>query len=234
MLGGDGNDSYIWLPGTLTDFWDGGPGSDTATIVGNDTFLSSNPAADAFDLDASGSHALFRRTNLVQFSVDIFNTETIILQPGAGDDTVHIGDLSAVAGLRQVIVQGGDGNDLIDASAQRDRGLRLVLDGGAGNDVLLGGAGNDVLLGGDGDDWLDGGGGSDLLVGGSGNDHLDGGNDRDRDLLIGGQGADTFVRRKRDLYTDIVPAEEDQLVSPATKPIPSSKAGAMSDTKQKR
>src|SRR4051812_32088448 len=54
----------------------------------------------------------------------------------------------------------------------------IVLNGGAGNDVLS--IANDVtkpatLNGGDGDDWLTGGKATDKLNGGDGDDHLDGG-----------------------------------------------------------
>src|SRR5262249_47431496 len=74
MLGGGGDDTYVWLPGTLTDSWDGGAGTDTARIVGNDNpLLGTN--GDQFDLSANGSRVLFRRLNLVQFSVDIGTTE---------------------------------------------------------------------------------------------------------------------------------------------------------------
>jgi len=48
----------------------------------------------------------------------------------------------------------------------------VVLDGGAGHDLLLGGAGLDVLIGGDGDDTLQGGRGLDVLTGGDGADRF--------------------------------------------------------------
>src|SRR5205823_2963957 len=86
------------------------------------------------------------------------------------------------------------GNDVINGSAT---GVRLLLIGGAGNDVLTGGRGDDVLDGGDGNDTLSGGRGLDVLNGGAGNDTLDDGvKDGKQDILIGGSGADTFARRK--------------------------------------
>ena len=36
MIGGPGNDTLRWLPGTLIDVFEGGTGHDTAIIVGND------------------------------------------------------------------------------------------------------------------------------------------------------------------------------------------------------
>lgn len=120
MLGGQGDDNYLWPPGTLTDFWDGGQGDDTVTIIGNDN------AGDAFSLTADGRDVLFRRLNLVQFSVSITNTETVALLPGSGDDTVVIGELAGVAKLKKVQVDGGAGSDTIDVT--RAPGIRYQLD----------------------------------------------------------------------------------------------------------
>src|SRR5262249_44453081 len=143
MLGGNGDDNYVWPPGTLTDTWDGGAGNDTVTINGNN-----NNQSDAFQLSAgSNGHPLFQRTNLVPFSVDISNTETIVLNPGSGDDTVTINDLTGVTNLQSVVVNGGDGNDVINAIAQNNARVQLTLNGGNGNDVINGGAGNDQLYG---------------------------------------------------------------------------------------
>lgn len=209
MLGGAGDDSYLWPPGTLTDFWDGGSGNDTATIVGNDTFLSPDPAADAFSLTAGNGRVLFQRTNLVQFSVLMAGTENIVLRPGAGDDVVTIGDLSGARGLKSVTVDAGAGNDTVDGSLQAARSVVMALLGGFGDDSLTGGAGNDVLDGGEGNDSLIGGKGRDTLIGGNGDDFLDGGKDKDADLAIGGSGADTFVIRSRDASLDLIPSDGD-------------------------
>jgi Ca2+-binding RTX toxin-like protein len=68
---------------------------------------------------------------------------------------------------------GGDSANKIDGS--QVTGLKLTLDGGGGNDVLLGGALSDVLYGKLGSDVLGGGLGDDKLGGGVGNDQLSGG-----------------------------------------------------------
>jgi Ca2+-binding RTX toxin-like protein len=60
------------------------------------------------------------------------------------------------------------GDDVADASSLTATAVKLTLDGGADDDVLLGGAGDDVLLGGEGDDVLLGGGGIDTIDGGPG------------------------------------------------------------------
>jgi Ca2+-binding RTX toxin-like protein len=61
------------------------------------------------------------------------------------------------------------GDDVFSAATMPAGSLQLVVDGGDGDDILLGGAGNDTLLGGAGDDVLIGGGGQDVLDGGAGN-----------------------------------------------------------------
>ena len=189
MLGGAGNDTLRWLPGTLIDTFDGGSGTDTAVVVGN-----GNDQGDAFVLSAAGpGRALFQRTNLVPFKIDISATETVVMQTDSGNDTITINDLSG-SGIRRVVADGGAGDDAIDGSAT---GVSLLLLGGDGNDTLTGGRGSDVLFGGAGNDVLAGGRGFDILDGGDGNDALDDGvKDGKQDVLIGGAGADRFVRRQ--------------------------------------
>ena len=100
---------------------------------------------------------------------------SVSIDVGDGDDVVT----TPAAFIRPVVVNGGDGNDILSGAG------RLV--GGAGNDVLTGGTdplgykgsgppsdglsggpGDDVLRGNEGDDQLDGGAGSDVIDGGSG------------------------------------------------------------------
>lgn len=84
--------------------------------------------------------------------IDIVGAEgandRLVIRALAGDDVIDASDVAA--GSIKLTLDGGDGNDLVI--------------GGAGNDVLLGGAGDDVLIGGPGIDTLDGGGGDDLLI----------------------------------------------------------------------
>src|SRR5437870_2163415 len=58
----------------------------------------------------------------------------------------------------QLIINGGAGNDTIDASAVVAGSMALTLDGGVGNDTIIGSAGNDTFLWnpGDGSDIVDG------------------------------------------------------------------------------
>jgi Ca2+-binding RTX toxin-like protein len=64
----------------------------------------------------------------------------------------------------------GDGDDVIEASGVAAGAIGLVLDGGDGDDVIIGGDGDDVLIGGEGDDVLIGGGGNDIFDFGPGDD----------------------------------------------------------------
>jgi uncharacterized protein (TIGR03118 family) len=85
--------------------------------------------------------------------------------------------LGAVGTIR---FNGFAGDDVIVVDHRID--VTTILDGGAGNDVLIGGGGNNILIGGPGDDVLVGGPGRDVLIGGDG-----------RDVLIGKQGDDILI-----------------------------------------
>jgi Ca2+-binding RTX toxin-like protein len=70
----------------------------------------------------------------------------------------------------RLLVQAGDGNDVVNASNLPAGLIALTADGENGNDVLVGSAGNDSLVGGAGDDVLIGGPGQDVLNAAPGND----------------------------------------------------------------
>ncbi len=145
----------------------------------------------------------------------------VIYEPGPdGTQTggAGIGDLSFDISPLDDIVEGSDGDDLIDAtytgdpegdqvdagdstgavtgSANSDddyidAGLgNDTVDAGDGDDVVEAGGGNDSVQGGDGNDTVDGAGGSDTLRGGTGDDSLrgQGGNDS----VFGDEGNDTI------------------------------------------
>ena len=112
------------------------------------------------------------------------------------------------------IVQGTDGNDVIDLNYTGDPdGDRIDNDDGVngtvgdedfvlardGDDTVEAGAGDDLVLGEDGDDTLRGQDGDDILYGGDGDDTLEGGDDNDLlrggsndDILDGGDGDDVI------------------------------------------
>jgi Ca2+-binding RTX toxin-like protein len=99
----------------------------------------------------------------------------ILIRTRGGNDIVIVG----LEVTTPVVIDGGAGNDLLTAG-----GGDSVLLGGAGNDILVGGPGNNILVGGDGTDILIGAGGRDLMIGGKGSDLLTGGTGED--ILIGG------------------------------------------------
>nr|WP_290429085.1 hypothetical protein [Caenimonas aquaedulcis] len=112
------------------------------------------------------------------------------------------GNDELVASYYTGVMDGGEGNDLVDARAE---GYSFPVYGGNGDDTLLGsgalygGDGNDVLrgsgsstaYGGAGDDQLYGGKSAETLQGGDGNDTMTGSGGAD--TLAGGAGTDVAV-----------------------------------------
>jgi Ca2+-binding RTX toxin-like protein len=71
--------------------------------------------------------------------------------------------------LDQLFINLLAGDDAFEATGLPAGLIQLIVDGGPGNDIIVGSPGNDILLGGDGDDILIGNGGLDTLDGGPGN-----------------------------------------------------------------
>jgi Ca2+-binding RTX toxin-like protein len=89
----------------------------------------------------------------------------------------------------KLIIDGGDENDIINASGLAAGILKLQVVGGLGADTILGSAGNDIVLGEDGNDLAFLGGGNDRFVWnvGDDNDTIDGQGGTDT-LQINGSG----------------------------------------------
>lgn len=102
----------------------------------------------------------------------IYNIERIIA--GDGGDVVVLA--SADITLGNIIIDGGNGDDIVWSNAGDDllNGYDGddIMDGGPGNDVINGQNGNDYLSGGAGNDTINGGAGADLIEGDAGNDTL--------------------------------------------------------------
>jgi hypothetical protein len=75
----------------------------------------------------------------------------------------------ALSGFTELVVLGGDGDDVVDLSAISKPTFDITILGGPGDDVLIGSGGDDTIFGGPGDDVLIGGPGIDCLSPGSGN-----------------------------------------------------------------
>ena len=128
-----------------------------------------------------------------------------IVATDAGGATLVSGLPAAVqvhgadAGLDQLQINGGAGNDTIDASAVSASGMSLALNGGDGDDTLYGGAGNDTVSGGRGNDVAHLGAGNDSFSWnpGEGSDTVEGDAGTDS-LLFNGSNAS----EKMDLSAD--------------------------------
>ncbi|CAI8850498.1 Effector protein [Pseudomonas marginalis] len=130
------------------------------------------------------------KPHLVDINTNERSEHELFIESHGGDDTVIIDDDVKL----RVSVQGGDGNDYLQAGGGRSR-----LFGGAGSDILQLGSGLGYAEGNDGDDTIMGGPGNGVMYGNKGKDlliagfgpstrqtYLDGGDDND--VLLSGSG----------------------------------------------
>jgi Ca2+-binding RTX toxin-like protein len=188
--GGDGPD--VVNGGADSDNIEGGDGNDIVNgDAGNDTLnadndpdgadaLNGGPGRDRVDYSA--------RTNPIGITV----SPTAAAGPGNDGEfcpTAPLGETCESDNVAEVErIDGGDGGDVIDASAYNTADApRVFLFGFAGADTLTGGNANDQLYGGTNPTDT-----TDELNGGPGNDRLDGGTGND--IENGGTGNDTFVQ----------------------------------------
>ena len=160
-FGQAGDDRLIWNPGDASDLNEGGAGNDTVVVIGGNV-------AETFTIAASGKRVRLDRTDPLPFFVDIGTTENLVLNAAGGNDVISAGN--GLAGL-----------------------IQLTLDGGGGNDTITGGDGNDRLLGGDGNDFLDGNGGSDTAFLGAGDDTFQWDPGDGSDIVEGQDGSDRMI-----------------------------------------
>jgi Ca2+-binding RTX toxin-like protein len=129
-----------------------------------------NGTAHADSIQVAGSGSSFTVSGLkTQVSVQGSEgaNDRLVINALGGNDTINAAALPA--GVVQLTVDGGTGNDTITGSAGDD-----ILIGGDGNDTVIGGRGNDVAFLGDGNDtfvWNPGD-GSDTVEGQGGTDTL--------------------------------------------------------------
>ena len=153
-IGGDGDDRSIWNNGDGSDTMEGGHDFDVVEVNG------AVDAGDDFELRANGHRAEFERLNLGNFVLDVDDVEQFEINGLGGDDTLTVRDLTGTD-VRQVIFNGADGNDLLDASLSN---TAIMANGGTGDDTLSGGSANDTLVGGNGNNVYTGGAGADVFV----------------------------------------------------------------------
>jgi Ca2+-binding RTX toxin-like protein len=82
-----------------------------------------------------------------------------------------------------LVINGMGGDDVINASALAAGAIKLTINGGLGDDVIIGSAGNDTVNGGDGDDVALLGDGDDTFIWNPGDDN---------DIVEGQSGVDTL------------------------------------------
>ncbi len=166
--------------------FDLGPGLDSVTLVYDDTSEVIEFGANGVDLEGDGD-------------VDVFTAgvETVGVMAMGGDDTID-----GLAYLGGLVLDGGDGADVIQGSPGADRLVGGAgvddLSGRGGADRIEGGADGDLLRGGPGDDFLDGGAGDDDCLGDAGADLSYQGSAMDgADTFAGGLGKDTIYYSER-------------------------------------
>lgn len=215
--GGLGSDTI--LGGGATDFLYGDDGRDKINGVGGNDVIWGGRGTDVLR-GASGQDVLYGEEDV---DLLYGGTERDYLYAGAGGAAIDMNWVDGSYGsISNNLVYGEDGDDLLYGGNDPDElfggkgndclwgyGGDDYLFGQEGSDTLWGGDGNDnmygdndarfgvsdVLYGEKGDDWLFGYGGADSLYGGAGNDLLNAGEmDGVKDLVVGGEGLDTFVR----------------------------------------
>jgi hypothetical protein len=132
LSGATGADLLVWNNGDGTDLVEGGGDSDTLQVNG------STAGSDVFVASAIGVRLRFERTNLVPFSLDVGDVETLIANGIGGDDAFTIADLGGVATLTTANLNGFDGTDAFTFVQASAGGLTFNAHGGPGSDRVQG------------------------------------------------------------------------------------------------
>jgi Ca2+-binding RTX toxin-like protein len=124
--------------------------------------------------------------------------DSILIAPNAG--AVDVTGLAAALKIEHseaandvLNVIGLAGNDTINGSVGLAALIKVVIDGGSGNDTINGGDGAEVLLGSDGNDAIDGNQGNDIGFLGADNDSFRWDPGDGSDIVEGQAGSDTMV-----------------------------------------
>src|SRR5215471_9603367 len=104
---------------------------------------------------------LIKDQTMSKFTFHGTSADEIIKVSANGQDVVLTSDtgsvLAEVGGVDNVMINGISGDDTIDASALPAGLTQLTIDGGSGNDTIVGSQGADRLIGGSGNDVITGG-----------------------------------------------------------------------------
>lgn len=139
---------------------------------------------DVIDVtQTSDGMTLERNDRSLEFMLE--SSEVVIVEGGQGDD-----EIDASAMTRAVSIKGNSGNDSLNGGAGNDSMFggseKDEVRGGPGNDLLAGEAHADSIWGGDGNDTITAANGNDYLRGEEGNDSLDSGSGADQLRGYGG------------------------------------------------
>jgi Ca2+-binding RTX toxin-like protein len=152
-------------------------GADTVTIS---DLTGTDVTQVAIDLAAAGRSAGDGQPDQVIVAATAGSDDITINRQGGAVTVSGLAETVTIqhadAGLDQLRVLAGAGDDKIDASRLPANQIKLTLDGGAGNDVVLGSHGNDTVIGGQGNDVAFLGDGNDVFIWnpGDGSDVVDG------------------------------------------------------------
>jgi hypothetical protein len=167
------------------------------TITGDDTptdiFISVTPNRRQIQVRVDGILVDPNPGSGPAVSVQLRRIRRIAVTAGAGNDRIQVGgddpttpEVERNRIYKRAIIDGGAGDDLIIGGFEQD-----ILIGNAGNDTIFGDRRTDLIFGGSGDDQLLGGLGRDNIFGQAGNDRLNGG--PGDDTLYGMEGDDTLA-----------------------------------------
>ncbi len=180
-------------PQGLDDISPNGGGSVLVLHMGD--YASNRGSTGSEDIDPNAD------TGFIVEVVDTLDNDGKVIEKNGSvkvtynDAYVEYFDIDEVTHIKAI---GGDGNDMITIKKPKDETVvfaptveftggggddyaliqtdgDVLLDGGAGNDVLVAGGGNDTIIAGAGNDYLEGGAGDDILFGGGGDDIIQAG-----------------------------------------------------------
>ena len=190
-------------PGTGADLVRAGAGNDTINLIADGIWSSNFGVANEGSPGSAGTGEVIMLGGKNSFA-DVLDggADADTLQLTAGSDAFSLhdaysafninvklasdgrGNLSTARSIGIETILAGGGDDIVDLTSADYAIIGVLIDGGAGNDVLWGNGGDDRLVGGTGNDKLFGGGGGDTLNGGAGADVFQ--------YTKGGSGADTI------------------------------------------
>jgi Ca2+-binding RTX toxin-like protein len=122
--------------------------------------------------------------------IDVFGANTSVSVVGL---STLVNIANAEGSLDSLVINALDGNDGVTATTLPAGVIKLVADGGNGDDSLLGSQGADVFLGGTGNDFFFGDNGNDLALMGAGDDVFQWDPGDGSDVVEGQDGSDLML-----------------------------------------